>query len=178
MLGSSAVEGISVVIRQSFYHGSYAMIGEDLLPNSDFWVAVAHKQLIGLQVLSVYTSKDKPDTLRMYAHCARSPRGGIVLFAVNFSGDRRSFDLGPDLKKSPVDIYAFTPSDGGLTGRLVKLNGEELHLTPGGEVPALEPRRLPSPLTSLSVDAHGMTFWHFPRAKAGDEVKHACSSNF
>ncbi len=46
-LGTAALYGHSVVIRQTFYHGCYAMIGEDLLPNPDFWLSVLHKKLTG-----------------------------------------------------------------------------------------------------------------------------------
>ncbi len=46
-LGMSALYRHDVVIRQSFYHGCYAMIGEDLLPNPDLWISVLHKRLVG-----------------------------------------------------------------------------------------------------------------------------------
>ncbi len=46
-LGQSALHRHSVVVRQSFYHGCYGMIGEDLRPNPDLWISVIYKKLVG-----------------------------------------------------------------------------------------------------------------------------------
>lgn len=49
-LGQCALHNYQVIIRQSFYHGCYAMIGEDLLPNPDFWISVLYKKLVSTKV--------------------------------------------------------------------------------------------------------------------------------
>ena len=43
-LGQAALHNYKVVIRQTFYHGCYAMIGEDLNPNPDFWISALYKK--------------------------------------------------------------------------------------------------------------------------------------
>ena len=43
-LGQAALHDYKVVIRQTFYHGCYAMIGEDLNPNPDFWISALYKK--------------------------------------------------------------------------------------------------------------------------------------
>ena len=43
-LGQAALHNYKVVIRQTFYHGCYAMIGEDLNPNPDFWISALYKR--------------------------------------------------------------------------------------------------------------------------------------
>ena len=40
------MNGPQVIIRQTFYHGCYAMIGEDLYPNPDFWISALYKRLV------------------------------------------------------------------------------------------------------------------------------------
>ena len=40
------MNGLQVIIRQTFYHGCYAMVGEDLYPNPDFWISALYKRLV------------------------------------------------------------------------------------------------------------------------------------
>ena len=40
------MNGLLVIIRQTFYHGCYAMVGEDLYPNPDFWISALYKRLV------------------------------------------------------------------------------------------------------------------------------------
>ena len=40
------MNGPQVIIRQTFYHGCYAMVGEDLYPNPDFWISALYKRLV------------------------------------------------------------------------------------------------------------------------------------
>ena len=61
---------MQVVIRQSFYHGCYALIGEDGFPNPDFWISAAHKKLVSDKVLDLERS-GFPESFRVYAHCAK-----------------------------------------------------------------------------------------------------------
>lgn len=68
-LGVSAKHNYQVVIRQSFYHGCYALIGEDLLPYPDFWVSVLFKRLVGRRVLRL-PRVDPAGRVRLYGHCA------------------------------------------------------------------------------------------------------------
>jgi heparanase 1 len=63
-----------VVIRQSLYHGCYALIGEDGQPNPDYWVSHLYKQLVSNYVLNV-TGFQFPPSVRVYAHCAKQKSG-------------------------------------------------------------------------------------------------------
>ena len=45
-LGVAASNFYSVIVRQTFYHGSYALIDEALMPNPDYWVSLLYKQLV------------------------------------------------------------------------------------------------------------------------------------
>lgn len=52
-LGLAAASGYRVVIRQTFFHGCYALVGEDAVPNPDYWLSLLHKRLVGVGVLRV-----------------------------------------------------------------------------------------------------------------------------
>ena len=52
-LGQSALHNYQVIIRQTFYHGCYALIDEKLEPNPDFWISALYKKLVGTKVKSV-----------------------------------------------------------------------------------------------------------------------------
>ena len=45
-LGLAAYYNYQVVIRQTFFHGCYALIGKDLYPNPDFWISALYKTLV------------------------------------------------------------------------------------------------------------------------------------
>lgn len=86
-LGYSASAGLQIVIRQSFYGGNYAMIGQDLNPNPDWWVSVIYKELVSEKVLN-FKAIDLDETTRIYAHCTakkslinRAP--AVTLFGIN-----------------------------------------------------------------------------------------------
>ena len=54
-LGQAALYNYQVIIRQTFYHGCYALLGEDLLPNPDFWISALYKKLVSTKVCTLYS---------------------------------------------------------------------------------------------------------------------------
>ena len=52
--GLAALHDYQVIIRQTFYHGCYALIGEDLYPNPDFWLSALYKTLVSDKVSAVH----------------------------------------------------------------------------------------------------------------------------
>ncbi len=166
-LGAAALGHHKVVIRQTFYHGCYALIGEDLLPNPDFWISVLHKRLVGTKVLDL---KGKTlNTLRLYAHCDKDGRG-VTLFGFNLANERTWFGLEQPLDESPIDHYVLGPEN--LTGREIKLNGELLRLEGDGSLPKMAPFKT-GPMSWLAMKPFEMAFWHFKNVS----VK-ACSREF
>ena len=53
--GLAALHNYQVIIRQTFYHGCYALIGEDLYPNPDFWLSALYKTLVSDKVSAVHS---------------------------------------------------------------------------------------------------------------------------
>ena len=49
-LGQAALWNYQVIIRQSFYHGCYALMDESLFPNPDFWISALYKRLVSTTV--------------------------------------------------------------------------------------------------------------------------------
>ena len=119
-LGATAAAGLSVVIRQTFYHGHYALIGEDLQPNPDFWVSVLYKKLVGRKVLKIEGHNNTGNTLRLFAHCSKKQDSQIVLFGLNMSNGTETVKFGNNIFK--VDGYVLSPGDG------VKLFRQSLRL--------------------------------------------------
>ena len=92
-LVASLNKNYKVIIRQTFYHGHYALIGTDLQPNPDFWISLLHKRLVSENVLKLRLSRmsKKEKSLRLYAHCAASLRNSVSLFGLNLSEKSQTF---------------------------------------------------------------------------------------
>ncbi|KAF6204220.1 hypothetical protein GE061_002560 [Apolygus lucorum] len=120
-LGVAAREGISVVMRQSIYAGHYALLGDALRPNPDYWVSALHKRLVGRKVLNISCVDEIYDhMLRAYAHCSKEMK--LAVFGVNIAN---TF-LGLNLKlNATADFYSLSSS---LDSKLVYLNGNLLML--------------------------------------------------
>ncbi|KAK2176167.1 hypothetical protein NP493_678g01053 [Ridgeia piscesae] len=73
-LGISAMTGISLVVRQTFYGGHYSLIDRYLQPLPDYWLSLLFKRLVGSKVLNVTTPVRDRHTLRVYAHCTATSR--------------------------------------------------------------------------------------------------------
>lgn len=54
--------------------------------------------------------------------------------------------------------------DGGITARQILLNGKELELLGGGNVPEFVPETAP-PRDTLTLDGYNMAFWVFPAVR-------------
>uniref|UniRef100_A0A4P6D6K9 Putative heparanase-like protein n=1 Tax=Rhodnius prolixus TaxID=13249 RepID=A0A4P6D6K9_RHOPR len=136
-LGVAAREGISLVVRQSLYRASYALLNSySLLPNPDYWVSILYKKLVGRRVLDVTCdSCGISSALRVYGHCSKkSPR--IVLYGVNLDNVPLGLSLPMNVTTTAL-LYSLTSPS--LTSRLVKLNGYELYLTFTDSLPKFRP---------------------------------------
>ncbi|XP_020612682.1 heparanase-like [Orbicella faveolata] len=71
-LGLAAQHGYKVVIRQSMFRGEYSLLGQDLEPNPDYWLAVLHKRLFGTKVLGIDRGNHRPELVRIFAHCTKT----------------------------------------------------------------------------------------------------------
>ena len=171
-LGAAAAGGQSVVIRQTFYHGHYALIGEDLQPNPDFWISALYKKLVGRKVLKIQGHENTGNTLRLFAHCMKSkmiihshPFTGIVVFGLNMANKTVEVPL----HVSAIEEFKLSPDDGSLTSRKIRLNENVLNLDDGWKVPSLSGSVIKSGAPKLGP--FEMAFWTFRGYSA-----HACDN--
>ena len=165
-LGAAAAAGQSVVIRQTFYHGHYALIGEDLQPNPDFWISALYKKLVGRKVLKINGHENNGNSLRLFAHCSKErstysqvkhyPR--IVIFGLNLSNRTEVVKL--ESPRARIGEYKLSHSDGSLNSREILLNGKLLHLEKGWKVPALSYKGI----NDLKLGPYEMAFWTYDEA--------------
>ena len=64
-----------------------------MLTCADYWASVVFKQVVGTRVLSVANSTALGRTTRVYAWCAATSPGGVVLLAININMEPTSFAL-------------------------------------------------------------------------------------
>lgn len=163
-LGLSATLGISVVVRQSFYHGSYSLIDEFLRPLPDWWLSYLYNQVVGSQVLK--TNVNGSPHIRLYAHCTArhyAQPGSITVFGMNLDKERNEVILTPDLAHIPRHEFILSAADNDLTSRHVLLNGRLLAMVTDTILPPMKARMF-DPAASLFFPHYSMAFWVFPDA--------------
>ncbi|XP_076142418.1 inactive heparanase-2 isoform X2 [Alosa pseudoharengus] len=157
-LGISALHGIDVVLRHSFFDYGYShLVDQHFNPLPDYWLSLLFKRLVGQRVLSVQVAglqrRPRPgrvirDKLRIYAHCTSSrsqsyTRGSITIFISNLHRSRKKIKLAGSLRNRTVQQYLLQPlGPEGLHSRSMLLNGEPLQLKDDESLPELRPRTL------------------------------------
>ncbi|RXM36010.1 Inactive heparanase-2 [Acipenser ruthenus] len=159
-LGMSAMQGIDVVIRHSFFdYGYNHLVDQNFNPLPDYWLSLLFKHLVGPRVLAVHVAglqrKPRPgrvirDKLRIYAHCTSFQnhnyvRGSITLYIINLHRSRKKIKLAGTLRDKTVHQYLLQPYGiEGLQAKSVQLNGEPLKMLDDETFPELKPKRLHS----------------------------------
>ncbi|MBN3282614.1 HPSE2 protein, partial [Polyodon spathula] len=159
-LGLSAMQGIDVVIRHSFFdYGYNHLVDQNFNPLPDYWLSLLFKHLVGPRVLAVHVAglqrKPRPgrvirDKLRIYAHCTSFQnhnyvRGSITLYIINLHRSRKKIKLVGTLRGKAVHQYLLQPYGiEGLQAKSVQLNGEPLKMLDDETFPQLKPKILRS----------------------------------
>ncbi|XP_028651519.1 inactive heparanase-2 [Erpetoichthys calabaricus] len=157
-LGMSAMQGIDVVIRHSFFdYGYNHLVDQNFNPLPDYWLSLLFKKLVGPRVLAVHVAglQRKPhpgrvirDKLRIYAHCTNFQnhnyvRGSITLYIINLHRSRKKIKLAGTLRNKTVHQYLLQPHGiEGLQAKSVQLNGEPLVMVDDETFPDLKPKTL------------------------------------
>ncbi|XP_046859352.1 heparanase-like [Xenia sp. Carnegie-2017] len=145
-LGLAARSGHSVVIRQTFYGGSYDLVDQNTFdPFPDYWSSYLYKMLVGQRVLKVVEGMSLGRALRVYAHCISQKSGytsdSIVLIALNTKHTEAKIILTKNFEKLTIHQYLLTPCEtGNLTSQKVKLNGKLLEMLNNKTLPHLQPK--------------------------------------
>lgn len=109
-LGLGATLGIDAIIRQTIFHDNYALIDNDYIPNPDWWVSVLYKKLVGTKVLELSNDGTTDNTVRLYAHCAKTQgSNNVVVFGFNAASEAARVTLSGFKSDSNVQSYEVTP---------------------------------------------------------------------
>ncbi|XP_048865112.1 inactive heparanase-2 isoform X1 [Brienomyrus brachyistius] len=158
-LGMSAVQGIDVVLRHSFFdYGYNHLVDQHFNPLPDYWLSLVFKRLVGPRVLAVHVAglqrKPRPgrvirDKLRIYAHCTsfnnhNYMRGSITIYIINLHRSRKKIKLAGTLRNRTVHQYLLQPMgpEGLHSSRSMQLNGEPLVMLDDETFPELKPQTL------------------------------------
>jgi heparanase len=155
-LGRLAKRGVQVIIHNTLASSDYGLLDETTLtPRPNYWAALLWRRLMGPTVLDAGPSP-VPD-LHLYAHCLRDHPGGVAVLVINT--DRTiSQALAVPVQS---DRYTLTATD--LLSRDVQLNGRDLSVGPGGDVPQLT--GTPTQAGTLVCAPTSITFLAIPNAQ-------------
>ena len=164
-LMASLNKNYQVIIRQTFYHGHYALIGEDLYPNPDYWVSLLYKRLVSNNVIRIRTLNDywNGNSLRLYAHCSYQKKNSITIFGMNLSETPKAFriDTKSNFRIDEVHHYILTPFEGQLTSREINLNDRPIRILANDSIPFLEPIITRKSQNHFTLPPFSMGFWVF-----------------
>jgi hypothetical protein len=154
--GTLAKRGVQVIMHNTLAASDYGLLDENTLaPRPNYWAALLWHKLMGTTVLDAGASPS-PD-LYLYAHCTPGHPGGVTLLAIN--ADRTdSYRL-----EVPLESSRYTLTARELTDTAIELNGSELKLNSGSDVPSLAGASTPAGEVTLTPAS--ITFLSMPGAK-------------
>jgi hypothetical protein len=148
-----AKQGLDAMFTHALISGSNGVIDEKTLePNASYWGAVLWRKLMGARVLDAGENRAG---LHAYAHCVRGVRGGVVLLALNLTGEQMAIGV-------PARAQLYTLTSPELQSRTVLLNGNALAVGPDNRLPAMAPRMVSG--QRIDLPAHSISFIALPGA--------------
>jgi len=132
-LGQYALTGVGRHHHWSLVGGTWGLINDSTNPlsaNTDYWIAVLHKKVIGTKVLKATSTFDQ---ILVYAHCGKQSRS-VTLIVINPSKVAVPLTLSglTDLQRDEYILTAAT-----LSSYDIQLNGKTLRTNPDGSLPPL-----------------------------------------
>ena len=137
-LGRLARQEVTVVIHNTLVASDYGLLDENSFePKPNFWGALLWRRNMGTTVLDPGPSRQG---LHMYAHCMRGQPGGVALLVINTSRTEPASVAHP----MPAERYTLAAAGRELESTRIRLNGNELALGAGDELPSLRGSRVPA----------------------------------
>lgn len=154
-LGTLARKGVQVVMHNTLAASDYGLLDEDTLePRPDYWAALLWKRTMGNVVLDPGMAEDQ--SLRIYAHCAKTGTGAVALVALNTDTLHEQAISLPN----PAERFTFTAPS--LTSTEIMLNQKQLKAESDGSVRLPEPDHVPA--GPLRLAPASVTFLIIPSA--------------
>jgi heparanase 1 len=157
-LGRLARQDVRVVAHNTLVASDYGLLDDKTLePKPNYWAALLWRRLMGSTVLDAGVPIQ--EGLHVYAHCLRGTPGGVALLAINNSrGAATRIAL-------PAAAERYTLAAKALEDKRVELNGEELKLGSGDELPELRGAHAMPGTVELAPAT--ITFFAIPSANNG-----------
>jgi len=153
--GRLAKQGVQVVAHNTLAASDYALIDQETLaPRPNYWGAVLWRKLMDATVL------EAGSRVPTVCICMRTASAASVVESRYWRSTRtpeRPHELTIPLQ---AERYTLTAKD--LMDNRVDMNGNELKLTPGGDVPALA--GMPSPSGAQALPPASISFFSVRRA--------------
>ena len=157
-LGRLARSGVQVVAHNTLAASDYGLLDENALtPRPNYWAALVWHRLMGRTVLD--PGRSPAPALHLYAHCLRGQPGGVALLAINTSRGA------PQWLELPAESRRYTLTARNLEDTRVSLNGNELTLGAGDELPQLT--GVPTQSGRVTFAPASITFLAIPDANNG-----------
>src|SRR4051812_12390477 len=129
-LGRLAKQDVQVVAHNTLVASDYGLLDDQTLaPKPNYWGALLWRKLMGTTVLESGIPVQAGQ--HVYAHCLRGTPGGVALLVIN--NDKAA----PRTLSIPLAGERYTISSSDLQNKAVQLNGTELKLGTGDELPVL-----------------------------------------
>lgn len=129
-LGRLARQAVQVVLHNTLIASDYSLLDEHTFtPKPSYWGALLWRKLMGTIVLA--SGAPIQEGRHVCAHCLRGTPGGVASPVIN--NDRTRSQTLP----LPVAGERYTLASSDLQGRTVSLNGTELTLGAGDDLPVL-----------------------------------------
>lgn len=164
-LGSMAVSGQKVIIRQDLVGSDYSLLDEKTLdPRPDFYVSLLWKKLMGTKVFTARVSKDN-DYIRVYAHATSQTleysQDAVTLVFINLQNKKNNVFLN-NLPTDKIIMYELTSES--LNGKSIILNNKRI-THDKGIIPALEGKQITVKNKLLEFAPLSITFLVIPHAR-------------
>ncbi len=157
--GSLARRGVKVIMHNTLAASDYGLLDQNTFdPRPNYWATLLWRQLMGTAVLDPHIQAAQ--NVYSYAHCLEGRPGGVVLLVVN-ADRQRGFDI-----NLPLAVERYTLTAKQLGDRSVQLNGNQLRLTAGGELPKIAGE--PAKAGRVSFPPESITFLAMGNANNGN----------
>jgi hypothetical protein len=154
-LGSLAKKGVQVHLHNTLASSDYGLLDQKTFePRPNYWAGLVWRKLMGATVLDPGPSSS--ENLHLYAQCLRGRPGGVTLLAINADKTAAQTIAIP----TGAERYTLTSAD--LLSSSVELNGSELKLGAGDELPKLNGTNVKAGPVTLAPAS--ITFLALPKA--------------
>ncbi|ERL84427.1 hypothetical protein D910_01859 [Dendroctonus ponderosae] len=106
-LGLTAKLGVDLLVRQTIWGYNYPLLNNEYGPNSDWWISILHKKVVGSTVIPLTNDGEDSRPVRLYAQCAKSDSlwgdEAVVVFGLNLADSPQTFTLS-GIGASDVDV--------------------------------------------------------------------------